>query len=222
LSRERSSSSTSRHAVAGWSLDEGGAEPRGVDGAAGDVAQGGLALRGVAFLFDMLVVQFSATMVLQAIAFVFGVTILADNGGVTDQPLQAWVAFGLPAIAIAVVLAIGHVYLWRVQHASPGQLVTGLFTVRMADGGTLSRRQALVRWLMLFLPAWWISASNNIGIWYAYGLARNSDQTTPTGLGVTLPVVWYLILALSIAVSRNGRGLHDRAAGSVVVYRTQG
>ncbi|MEA2622395.1 MAG: hypothetical protein QOH61_1305 [Chloroflexota bacterium] len=185
------------------------------------VAYAELPLRGIAFFIDILLVQLSATMILQVSAFVAGLTVLNTlPGGVRDQAIQSSLGFGVPTLVVGLLQALVFVYLWRVYRSSPGQLALGLFTVRARDGAPLSKRRALVRWLLLFLPAFIVAASSNVGIWYAYGIGKVSDQTGATGLAVSLPVVWYTIVFLSIVLSRRGRSLIDRAAGSVVLRRT--
>src|SRR5205814_9364722 len=127
----------------------------------------------------------------------------------------------LPGGIVAILQGLILAGFWRVYTASPGQLLTGLQTVRMEDGHRLTRRAALIRWLFLFLPGLLLTASTDIGIWYSYaiGSGTQSDQTTASGLALTLPVVWFAVLLVSALIERHGRGLHDRLARSVVVRR---
>jgi hypothetical protein len=180
--------------------------------------------RAVAFVLDVLFVQVTATMTLQVLAFIAGMTVLKTlPGGVQDQVLQAWLGFLLPTLLVGLLQAIVHVYFWRVWRQTPAQHILGIYTVRAADGRRLSKRRATLRWLVTFMPAWLIAGSSNVAIWWAYAIFKGTTadqgttQTTVNGLSITLPIVWWGILLISTLVARNGRGLHDRLSGAVVV-----
>ena len=178
-----------------------------------------LPIKALAFMLDVLFIQVLVTMLQQVDQFVANETILSSTGGVTDQALQSWVAFGIPGLLILAILGVLQVYFWRVFRASPGQLVVGLYTLRASEGTALSKRRAFVRWLLLFAPMWVVSTAPWLGVVLHYGISTAFDATTVQGICVALPVVWYLIIALTIGINGRGRGLHDRAAASVVVRR---
>lgn len=198
--------------------------PKGEDPALG-VAYVDLPRRAVAFFLDVLMTQITATLLLQVAGFVAGITLLQSTG-VTDNALSAWLGFALPTIAVAVLQGAVQILFLRSYRATPGQLILGLHTLRAADGRPLGKGRALLRWLLTFMPAWAIAASSNIGIWWAAGVARSpagqisSDAVVPSGLSITLPVIWFTIILISILLSERGQGIHDRLAGSVVVQRT--
>jgi hypothetical protein len=178
--------------------------------------------RAIAFVLDVLFVQMTATMLLQVMAFIAGMTVLqALPGGVQDKVFQSWIGFLVPTLLVGVFQAVVHVYFWRVWRQSPGQHLVGIYTVRADNGQRLSKRLAIVRWLVLLMPAWLVAGSSNLGVWYSFGVFKGVDQssaqTTANGLAITLPVIWWTILLITTLVARNGRGLHDRISRAVVV-----
>ena len=174
--------------------------------------------RGIAFVLDLLLIQSTGTVLLQPAAFLSGAVILRQQG-ITDRVIGSWIGFALPVLVVAVLQALVLAGFWRVYTASPGQLLTGLQTVRLRDGRRLSRRAGLVRWLLLFMPALMLTASTDLGIWWAFGVGKASDQNGASGIAITLPVIWYAVLLVSALVDGRGRGLHDRLSRSVVVRR---
>ena len=182
------------------------------------VAYADLPRRAVAFALDLVMVQVITTMFLEAAAFVTGSTLLTSSG-VTDRVLGAWLGFGVPTLILAVIEAVAFVYFWRVYRASPGQLMLGLFTVRNADGDRISKRRGLLRWLFTFLPAYIIAASSNLGVVWGFAVGQQSDQQGATGFAVSLPLVWFVVVFMTMLINSRGRGIHDRFAGSVVVRR---
>lgn len=217
--RRRFSSDTSRPR---WVLEPEPGEvlaPR-EEGPAPGVEYPDLPVRSVAFVLDLLLIQSTGTVLLQPAAFLAGSVIL-NQSGIGDRVLQSWFGFFLPVVIVAVLQAVILAGFWRIYTASPGQLLTGLQTVRERDGSRMSWRAALVRWLVLFCPALLLTASTDIGIWWAYavGNATQTLQSYVSGFAITLPVIWYVVLLISMIIDRRGRGLHDRLARSVVVRR---
>jgi uncharacterized RDD family membrane protein YckC len=178
------------------------------------------AIRSFAFVIDLLLIQATATALLQPAGFLAGKLLLSASGP-PDQVVGSWLGFFLPVVIVGIVKALILAGFWRVYTASPGQMLTGLQTVRSADGRRLSRGAALVRWLLLFFPALLMAGQTDLGVWWSYalGAGNTDDQTTASGLALTLPVIWFLVLLVSALVQRQGRGLHDRLSGSVVVRR---
>lgn len=213
-------SDSGHHADSDWFLDD--EEPYSLvpraDAPANGVAYADLPRRAVAFALDLVMVQVLTTMALELGAFVTGSTLLTPTG-VTDRVLGAWLGFGVPTLIVAVLEAVAFVYFWRVHRASPGQIVLGLFTVRNADGDRLSKRRGLLRWLLTFLPAFFIAASSNLGVVWGFAIGQQSDQQGATGFALSLPLIWFLVVFISMLINPRGRGLNDRLAGSVVVRR---
>jgi uncharacterized RDD family membrane protein YckC len=193
-----------------------GAGSPSIDTPAIGVAWGELPVRAIAFLLDLVLIQFLVSNVGQAMAWVLSQTVLKSSG-VSDPTLSAWLGSGLPVGVLAVIQVVAFVYFWRVFRASPGQMALGLFTVGSRDGLSLSKSRAFIRWLLLYMPAWLLTAGSAISVVLAFGVSRNFDQSTVSGLLATLPILWYLVLAISVGLSGRGRGLHDIAAASVVV-----
>jgi hypothetical protein len=190
------------------------------EGPARGVEYPGFAIRGLAFAIDLLLIQSTGTALLQPAGFLAGKLLLTTSGP-PDQVAASWLGFFMPVVIVGILQALILVGFWRVYTASPGQMLLGLQTVRDADGRRLSRGAALVRWVVLFFPALMLTASTDIGIWWSYalGAGNQDDQTTASGISITLPVIWFLVLLISALIEREGRGLHDRAARSVVVRR---
>jgi uncharacterized RDD family membrane protein YckC len=190
------------------------------DGPAPGVEYPDFAIRSLAFVIDLLLIQSTGTLLLQPAGFLASKLLLSTSGP-PDQVVGSWLGFFLPVVIVAIIQALILAGFWRAYTASPGQMLTGLQTVRHADGHRVSRRAAFVRWLFLFFPALVLTASTDIGIWWSYALGKGTqaDQTTASGMAITLPVIWYVVLLVSALVERHGRGLHDRLARSVVVRR---
>jgi hypothetical protein len=178
------------------------------------------AVRSLAFVIDLVLIQATGTVLLQPAGFLAGKLLLSTSGP-PDQVVGSWLGFFLPVVIVGIIQALILAGFWRVYTASPGQMLTGLQTVRHADGRRLTRSAALVRWFFLFFPALLLTASTDIGIWWSYALGAGTtdDQTTASGLSITIPVIWFLVLLVSAVIERHGRGLHDRLARSVVVRR---
>ena len=208
------------HADPDWYLDDDAPDslvPR-ADPPAHGVAYADIPRRAIAFVLDLIIVQIGSTMLLEVAAFITGSTILTSTG-VTDKVLGAWFGFGLPTLLVALFELSIFVYFWRVYRASPGQIVMGLYTVRAADGDRLSKRRATLRWVFTFLPGLMIAASSNLGVVWGFAIGRPSDQQGATGFATSLPVIWFVVVLITILVNAQGRGLNDRLAGSVVVRR---
>ena len=206
-----------------WDLEfepwRGALAPRG-DSPARGVNLAELPIRGISFLVDVLLIQLVGQVVLQIFSFLTAQTILnTAAGGVADQALGAWVAFGVPFIGLAAVEAIAFVFMWRVYRASPGQMTLGLFTLDARQGVGLSKRRGLVRWLLLYLPALVMSSADALSYVGHYAIAPTVEQPVIAGLAVLLPFLWFTILTISILMDSQGRGLHDRVARSIVVRR---
>ncbi len=181
------------------------------------IAWAELPVRGATFMIDLLIIQLVCNMIGQVFQAVLSNTIFRQGGGITDQVLLGWGEAFLPFIVIGIVLAGTFVYFWRVFRASPGQMVLGQFTLRDRDGLSLSKRRAFMRWLLLYMPAWLIFTSSSAAAWLHYDISSGIDTTGAQEMLVAGPVIWFAFLMFTIGLSKTGRGLHDKVAGSVVV-----
>jgi uncharacterized RDD family membrane protein YckC len=105
--------------------------------------------------------------------------------------------YGLAIFAGGILVALRGAYLvygWTALGRTPGQELAGLAVTDAATGGRLSLRRSAVRWFVSELPG--------IGLLLSIGI-----------------LVWYAAIALTTARSSSRRGLHDVAAGSMIVRR---
>lgn len=111
----------------------------------------------------------------------------------------------LNALVTASLSAAYFVIPWVVLSASPGQLLLRIQVRGETDGGTLTPRRAIARWILLFPQT---AAALTVGAPSLAALVWGSA------------LVWYLILALTTARSASKQGLHDRIVRSVVRPRS--
>jgi len=131
------------------------------------------------------------------------------NGGTAG----ALIAGVLLAIANLVISAVYFIWTWTNPdlRASLGQRALGLNTLNASDGATLTRPQAVRRWLYLF------------GL-VAFASAMQSALST-TSLGTLGSLIGLLVFAYEIFLlwttyqSPKKQGYHDVQAGTVVVKR---
>ena len=107
--------------------------------------------------------------------------------------------YALAMFAAGILFVIRGAYLvygWATSGATPGQQLLRLSVADSRTGGRLSVGRSAVRWFVSELP----------------------------GLGLLLGpgiLVWYVAVALSLGRNPERRGIHDIAAGSVVMRRTR-
>jgi uncharacterized RDD family membrane protein YckC len=134
------------------------------------------------------------------------IVVLASTGRLDPQQLASAdpVSLALTPEGIAISLISGGVlyaisgfylvYAWTHLGATPGQQLLGLAVVGEKTRAPLSAGQAAGRWFVLTLP--------------------------PVGLLVgVLLVAWFALVASTILRHPQGRGVHDLAAGSIVIRR---
>jgi uncharacterized RDD family membrane protein YckC len=118
-----------------------------------------------------------------------------------------WAAFVLGGLLYFVASAAYFVYTWTTMRASPGQKILSLQTVNAADGGTLTRDQAIRRWAFLWGPA-------AVAQVFSYG----GGFLGLVGFLVSLAAIGYEIYLLYTASqSPKRQGFHDVQAATVVV-----
>jgi uncharacterized RDD family membrane protein YckC len=109
---------------------------------------------------------------------------------------------------LALALSAGYfVFSWWRKGGTPGQRLLDLSVVRADDGTLLGKGAAGVRWALVAAP---------------FGVAALLTTTVASvgdGLVDACLAAWYLVLLVTTVRADRKRGLHDRAAGSVVVKR---
>jgi len=123
------------------------------------------------------------------------------------------------AVIVAALSAAYFVYFWTERGATPGMRLLGLALTEETGAGRLTTPQAVTRFLYLGLP-------NAIAVVFA-GLTGFALSLSPAvGLGalglvalllLVASVAWLAYLAYTANRDPRHQGLHDRAAGSVVV-----
>jgi uncharacterized RDD family membrane protein YckC len=93
---------------------------------------------------------------------------------------------------------------WVLWGATPGQRLLRLRVRRARDGGPVPAGRALVRWLLIGGPS------------VVAGFATAGPALLAVGIWL-LVALWFVVLAISVARSDRGQGLHDAAAGTDVV-----
>ena len=176
-----------------------------------------LPLRAMAFVIDLALGLVLSQLAAGALGLIAGWASRAPN---VEQE-SALLAASLTHVALSVLVTLSVVYLWRTFRGTPGQLALRLVVLRQGSGLTLSRRDALVRWLLLYLPMAFVLSYQTLGTALARIPATEElDQFLVAGAALLLPIAWWLVLGLSLRGDRRrGRGLHDRLARSVVVRR---
>ena len=208
-----------------WDLDA--PPPRGGSGAdihgpAEGVRFAELPVRVAAILLDVALLAIMADVGLRVATWILQSSFVRPG----QAPADASVV--LIALAIPLLLILGGqlgviVLFLRRFRATPGQMAFGLFTLARGTGLRLSRGGAFTRWLVVYAPvAAFLSGSFIVAtIKQISVVAKNPvDSTGALDTFVLFaPLVWGLVIVLTILADRRGRGIHDRLTGSVVVRR---
>lgn len=176
-------------------------------GPAPGLAYAGLGVRIVALIIDYILLLIVFLFVSIALGAIFLGTLI--NGGVAG----ALVAAVLYAIANLVISAVYFIWTWTNPdlRASLGQKALGLNTLNAADGATLTRPQAVRRWLFLFGIVAFASAMQT-------ALSATSLNTVGSLIGL-LAFAYEIFLLWTTYQSPKKQGYHDVQAGTVVVKR---
>jgi uncharacterized RDD family membrane protein YckC len=176
-------------------------------GPAPGLAYAGLGVRIGALIIDYILLLILFVFVSIALGAIFLTTLI--NGGTAG----ALIAGVLLAIANLVISAVYFIWAWTKPdlRASLGQRALGLNTLNATDGATLTRPQAVRRWLYLF------------GI-VAFASAMQSalSATNLGGLGSLIGLLAFayeIFLLWTTYQSPKKQGYHDVQAGTVVVKR---
>ena len=163
--------------------------------------------RVLAFAVDGVVLLGLGFALLAIASVVLGPAVRIELSGSAAPQVEAigWRVL-LNAVLLAGLGAGYFVWSWTRTRSSPGQ---ALLRISVEDAGALGVSplpwtRALIRWALLGAPL---------------GVAAAASVNTPVVfLAVSVAsVLWFAALLVTTLISRSGRGLHDRAAGSRVV-----
>lgn len=161
--------------------------------------------RLVALLLDAVVLSVLAFVAALVVSLALGPAVELD-GGAESVGDAVQTDRGVAVVDALLVAALGALYFagsWRRSGRTPGQRVLGLH-VASADGGGLTTRQALVRWLLVAAP------------FSAAAVLATASSALDGPLLPALVALWYLLLLATTVLSPTSRGLHDRIAGTAV------
>lgn len=168
-------------------------------GPAPGVEYAGLGVRIGAWIIDGLIYGVAFYILLAIVVGIFGAI-----GGV-GAALIAVVIMGILSLFGSMAY---FVYFWTTARASLGQRVLGLETVNAADGATLTRDQAIKRWI-------WLQ-----GVFVIATVLNGVIGNNFLSLLISLASFGYLIyLVYTTNSSPKRQGYHDVQAGTVVVTR---
>jgi hypothetical protein len=169
-------------------------------------------LRAAAFALDFALVSVISGFVNQRLGSALQ-DLLNQQSGLSGTAEAYVLLLTILGLVTGALLLIAFSYVLVVLRATPGQLALGLATLRRRDGRVLGIGAALVRTVLLFGPL-------EVLAYYPTGQGLYDSTSIAQHVGDVLPAVaalWYLALALSVFGDRRGRGVHDLAAGSVVI-----
>jgi uncharacterized RDD family membrane protein YckC len=176
-------------------------------GPAPGLAYAGLGIRIGALIIDYILLFILFIFVSIALGAIF-LGALIDGG-----TAGALIAGVLLAVANLVISAVYFIWAWTKPdlRASLGQRALGLNTLNAADGATLTRPQAVRRWLYLF---------GFVAFAYAMQSALTATSLNTIGFLVGLLALAYQIFLLWTTYSSpKKQGYHDVQAQTVVVKR---
>jgi uncharacterized RDD family membrane protein YckC len=118
------------------------------------------------------------------------------------EPMPRATFVGTTVFGLAIQAAY---FLWfwtGGRRATPGQRVFGVQVGNAFDGQPLTMTQAIARWLAM---GWWL---NLLLLTPVFAVAVGAYAAS---------AVWWIVLAISIAISPTKQGFHDRIARSALV-----
>ncbi len=138
------------------------------------------------------------------LAWLFG-GLVNEPGALDSAGRSLDIAAFLVVLVLQAVISLSYfVGFWSLFGATPGMRLLGLRVGQESDGEPLAARPAVLRWLMLGIPA----------------LLASLIIYVPDAIGVLLGVlgaVWLLLLLYTMAQGPAKQGLQDRVAHSIVV-----
>ena len=169
----------------------------------------GALVRLVAYLVDAVIIAIVIYLVALVLRALLGPTIrITEFEGAPVVRVDRLRSI-VDVVSATTVAGVYFVVSWVRLGGTPMQRLFRMHVERVDDGGSLRPRQAIGRWLVLGAP---------------FGLISTLLFPTPL-LGAILAVVigvWYAVLFITTARNPRKRGLHDRAAGSMVRRRRRG
>lgn len=167
------------------------------------VVPGDAAARTGGYAIDTVLVSIASFVVLGALALVHGPVF--EVGGSASIADQVEIDRALFAIDTAFVTVLAGAYFagsWLRSGATPGQRAFGLRVLPRGARSTITARSAVIRFVALGAP-----------FWVAAGLTSGGLRLVLWALGL----VWYVVLAASVAIGEPTTGLHDRLAGTMAI-----
>ncbi len=160
--------------------------------------------RAIAYIIDAIILGI-AGFIVAAILDTIGLRTYSVNTNATSiGDLVSWnpVAGIAQAIVNTAISAGYFIYLWMTMRATLGQRVLGLQVGNAANGATITRDQAIKRWIALGAP---------------FGIAQALNPLPGLGLLIGLAALaWFIALLYTTATSPTKQGIHDKYAGTIV------
>jgi uncharacterized RDD family membrane protein YckC len=124
---------------------------------------------------------------------------------------------GLFLLSILCVLAtLPFAVVWHRAEPTPGYGIAGLKLRDHSTHGVLSWGAAFARWIVLFAPITLLVYPIVVKTVFDPGpFLMLVEYPAWLDAMVVLPLVWYLLLGVSIVRSPDGRGWHDRVSGAI-------
>ncbi len=165
------------------------------------------ARRLVAFLLDGIVLLVAGFALLALTTAALGPTVVLDLDAAASpvSEVRGWRVV-LNAVLLAALSGVYFVVPWSRDGRTPGQRLFRIAVRGASPMAGISTRRAVLRWALLGAPL---------------GLASALTVSLPL-LFLAIIVVsfaWFAVLVVTTVLSRTGRGLHDRLAGTTVVRR---
>jgi uncharacterized RDD family membrane protein YckC len=182
---------------AGWATPSG-PPPTPVPGVAG-LVYADVPNRAIAYIIDV-VILVVINVILGIVLFaIFGSSTSISNGSITVN----WLATVIYALVGTAISAVYFIYTWTSMRGTVGQKALSMQVANAADGRTLTRDQAIKRWIFLGGPIGLIQA-----------------LTPVAGLGLLIGLLgfaYFIYLLWTTAQSPTKQGFHDIQAGTAVV-----
>lgn len=175
-------------------------------GPAPGVAYAGLGIRIGALIIDAILMWILFVFVAIALGAIFLGTLINGSG------IAALIAGLLLAVANLVISAVYFIWGWTnpAMRASLGQRALGLQTLNATDGATLTRPQAIRRWVFLF---------GIVAVASAMQSALTGSMNSLALLIGLAAFAYEIFLLWTTYQSPKKQGYHDVQAGTVVVKR---
>lgn len=159
--------------------------------------------RLVAYLVDIVFLTILSFIGAVIISVLFGPVVTIDLS--TDPRISFDQGLALLNGALSTIISAAYfIGTWRRLRGSPGHRLLRMRIGAEGDGGVVTYRQGVVRWLLLGLPLCLEASLTPV-------ISGSADALLILGL-----LVWYLVLLVGMARNPAKQGLHDRLAHTVV------